>query len=193
MSRFRFGTLAAVIATGTATVTLTGPAVAQDGFSLTSPELVEGAALPADLKCARDGGDGVSPPLDWTNPPEGTTGFAVIMSHYPQGRTEGVDAPSQYWLLWNIPVGTSGIARGNPTSIGDEGADKDMNSTGYTPPCAPAGRPGGPPHRYTIAVYALSATLTRLPDHDDGAVDWAQMTAEMAGKVLATASLSFTN
>ena len=172
---------------------LSGPAMAQESFSLTSPALTDGAPLPADMKCSRDGGDGLSPPVSWTNSPAGTQGFAIIMHHYPKGRTEGVDAPSQYWLLWNIPASTTGIPRGNPASLGDEGSDKDMHGTGYTPPCAPPGPSEGPPHRYTITVYALSAPLATLPAHDDGAVNWEQMVAAMDGLVLGSSSISFTN
>ncbi len=175
------------------TAGLGAPAIAQERFTLTSPALVDGGALPPDLRCTRDGGDGLSPPVNWTTPPAGTNGFAIIMHHYPRGHVEGVDAPSQYWLLWNIPADTKGIARGNPTSIGDEGADKDMRATGYTPPCAPPGRADGPAHRYTITVYALSAPLTELPAQDDGDVDWAQMVAAMDGSVLASSALTFTN
>ena len=94
-------------------------------FTLTSPELTDGGLLPADLKCTRDGGDGVTPPLQWTYVPAGTKSLALIMHHYPRGTREGVDAPSQYWLLWNIPADTRALPRGNPASIGDEGADKD--------------------------------------------------------------------
>lgn len=165
--------------------------MAQDAFTISSSALVDGDPLPDDLRCTRNGGDGVSPPIAWSNPPAGTAGYAVIMHHYPKGRVEGKDTPSQYWLLWNIPADTTEIARGNPTSIGDEGSDKDERFTGYTPPCAPAGPP--PPHRYTITVYALSAPLSSLPDHDDGDVDWAQMTEAMDGLVLAESSVSFTN
>ena len=167
---------------------LAAPLMAQDVFTLSSPALVDGAALPVDLKCARDGGDGLSPPIEWRNAPEGTAGFAIIMHHYPRGRIEGKDAPSQYWLLWNIPAETTSIARGNPLSIGDEGADKDMRRTGYTPPCSPAGSL----HEYTITAYALSATLA-LPDHDDGMVNWDKMTSAMDGLVLGEASLRFVN
>jgi len=188
LSRFSVLHAVGVFAFSTA---FTAPAIAQEAFALTSPVLFDGGPLPADLKCTRDGGDGLSPPLAWENPPEGTTGYAVIMHHYPRGRVEGVDAPSQYWLLWNIPLATTSIARGNPTSIGDEGADKDARRTGYTPPCSPPGPP--PPHRYTITVYALSAPLTGLPDHDDGDVDWTQMTKAMRGLVLGSSSFTFTN
>lgn len=167
------------------------PVFAQEAFTVRSAELIDGGPLPEGLKCTRDGGDGVSPPLAWENAPAGTNGYAVIMHHYPKGRVAGVDAPSQYWLLWNIPATTTEIARGNPTSIGDEGADKDERSAGYTPPCSPAGPP--PPHEYTVTVYALSAPLAGLADHDDADVDWTAMTRAMEGLVLASSSLTFTN
>jgi len=168
---------------------LSGPAMAQAAFTLTSPVMVDGGTLPVDLKCERDGGDGLSPPINWTNPPKGTQDYAIIMHHYPRGKVEGVDAPSHYWLLWNIPASTTGIARGNPTSIGDEGADKDMRRTGYTPPYSPPGYL----HQYTITVYALRAPLATLPNHDDGNVDWQQMIAAMDGLVLGSFAITFEN
>lgn len=171
------------------TAASSGPAMAQEVFTLTSPVMADGGTLPPDLKCERDGGDGLSPPINWTSPPEGTQGYAIIMHHYPRGRVEGVDAPSHYWLLWNIPASTTGIARGNPTSIGDEGSDKDMRRAGYTPPCSPP----GPPHQYTITVYALRAPLASLPNHDDGDVEWGQMIAAMDGLVLGSSALTFSN
>ncbi len=169
--------------------TLATASAAQDGFTLTSPEITDGGTLPAALKCTRDGGDGVSPPLAWSQVPDGTDGFAVIMHHYPRGTVEGRDAPSQYWLLWNIPADTREIARGNPMSIGDEGADKDARTTGYTPPCSPPGAA----HEYTISVYALNDDLTDLPQQDDIAVDWQTLTSAMDGKVIASAEFSFEN
>ncbi|MEP2471846.1 MAG: hypothetical protein ABJH45_09845, partial [Paracoccaceae bacterium] len=104
--------------------------------------------LPAALKCTRDGGDGVSPPLVWSEIPAGNESLAVIMHHYPRGAVAGRDVPNQYWLQWNIPPNTSELDRANPTSIGDEGADKDERQTGYTPPCSPAGSA----HECTITV-----------------------------------------
>ena len=158
-------------------------------FTLTSPQLTDGGLLPADLKCARDGGDGVTPPLQWTYVPAGTKSLALIMHHYPRATREGVDAPSQYWVLWNIPADTRALPRGNPASIGDEGADKDEQSTGYTPPCSPPGQK----HKYIITLYALNGPLDTLPARDDGKVNWSTMKAAMTGKIIGSTSISFLN
>lgn len=176
-----------------------GPAEATDnappanvpiaGFTLTSPDLTDGGALPAALKCTRDGGEGVTPPLEWTSIPAGTKSLALIMYHYPRGTSEGADAPSQYWLLWNIPPETRSLPRGNPESIGDEGADKDEKRTGYTPPCSPPGSQ----HKYTITLYALNASLDTLPARDDPYVDWLAMKTAMQGKIIGSSSISFLN
>ena len=168
---------------------LAGSAAAQDTFMLSSPVMVNGGTLPADLKCTRDGGDGLTPPLAWSGTPVDTQGLALIMHHYPKGTVEGVDAPSQYWLLWNIPVDTVELPRGNPASIGDEGGDKDQRRTGYTPPCSPPGAQ----HEYVITLYALSSALDDLPAHDDLQVDWSSMTRAMEGKIIASSSIAFLN
>lgn len=110
-----------------------GIANAQGDFTLTSPTINDGGDLPFDFKCTRDGGAALTPGLQWSDAPIGTESFAVIMHHYPQNTTEGVDDPSQYWLLWDIPATTTDLPAGNPNSVGHEGADKDRNITGYTP------------------------------------------------------------
>lgn len=161
----------------------------REGFVLTSAALTEGGMLPSDLKCMRDGGDGVTPPLQWQTVPDGTESLAIIMHHYPRDTVEGVDAPSQYWLLWNIPAETRTLPRGNPASIGDEGADKDGRRTGYTPPCSPPGAT----HEYTITLYALKRPLDTLPMRDDANVDWSRMTKAMEGKIIEASSIMFKN
>lgn len=170
-------------------MTLTGTGEAQQSFTLTSPSFEDGSTLPADLKCTRNGGDGTSPPLQWTAVPEGTKSLALIMHHYPRGTSEGVDAPSQYWLLWNIPVETNGLERGNLLSIGTEGSDKDGRHTGYTSPCSPSGQQ----HEYAITVYALDGHLDDLPTHDDVSVDWLTLTNAMLGKVIDFSKIEFLN
>ncbi len=166
-----------------------GPVAAQVDFTLTSPVMTDGGILPADLKCTRDGGDGLSPPLEWDAVPDGTESLALIMHHYPHGTVEGEDTPSHYWLLWNIPADTTEIPRGNPASLGDEGADKDMQRIGYTPPCSP----GEEQHEYTITLYALNAPVDALPTQDDPTVDWTAMVKAIDGKAIAESSISFLN
>lgn len=163
--------------------------MAHENFTLTSPAIAAGKMLPADLKCQRDGGDGLSPPLNWTAVPEGSKSLALIMHHYPRGSVEGKDSPSHYWLLWNIPVETTGLDRGNTASIGTEGSDKDGRRTGYTSPCSPAGGK----HRYTITIYALNAMLDSLPENDDLSIDWRSMTDAMQGKILSASKIDFLN
>lgn len=168
---------------------MTGCTKAQDSFVLTSPVLSDGEPLPTDLKCTRDSGDGVTPPLEWSSIPEGTKSLALIMHHYLRGAVEGQDVPSQYWLLWNIPADTKALPRDNPASIGTEGADKDRRRTGYTPPCSPL----GPQHKYTITLYALKGVLDMLPAQDALEVDWSAMTKAMEGTIIASSEISFLN
>lgn len=159
-------------------------------FELNSPELVDGAAMPDNLKCSRDGGSGLSPPLAWTNAPRDTGGYAIVMQHYPRGTYPGVNEPSPYWLVWNIPADAEGVGEGNPDGLGVEGSDKDNRSTGYTPPCSPA---GGATHEYAIWVYALDGPLADLPAQDSIEIDWSDVMAALDGHVLNAATLTFTN
>lgn len=159
-------------------------------FTVTSSALLDGAALPDDLRCTRSGGDGVSPPLSWENVPADTQAYAIVMQHYPNGTYPGVNEPSHYWLVWNIPADADGVARGNPSSLGVEGSDKDLRATGYTPPCSPA---GAGTHEYTIWVYALDAPLANLPEQDDIGTGWTDVMAALKGHVLAGDSISFLN
>ncbi len=159
-------------------------------FELTSPELVDGAAMPDTLKCTRDGGSGLSPPLAWANAPRETGGYAIVMQHYPHGTYPGVNDPSHYWLVWNIPADSDGVETGNPDSLGVEGSDKDIRNTGYTPPCSPA---GGGTHEYTIWVYALDGPLTDLPAEDSIEISWPDVMGALDGHVLNAASITFTN
>ena len=158
-------------------------------LKLTSPVMENGGTLPADLKCTRDGGDGLSPPIDWVGVPDGTQSFAVVMHHYPGNRVEGVDNPSHYWLVWNIPADTRSLPRGNPESLGNEGGDKDKRYIGYTPPCSP----GNASHKYTITVYALDTDTISLGSEDNIDVDWAALTGSIKDHVLESAALGFRN
>jgi phosphatidylethanolamine-binding protein (PEBP) family uncharacterized protein len=92
--------------------------------------------------------------------------------------------------MWNIPADSTDIPRGNPTSLGVEGAAKDGRRTGYTPPCSP---PPSAQHEYTITLYALNSPLIALPATDDLQVDRLPMTAAIDGMVIASSAISFLN
>ena len=162
---------------------------ADEQFTLSSPDIQEQGTLSLGGKCQRDGGKGLSPPLEWSSAPAGTQSFALVMHHYPRGTVIGRDDPSQYWLLWNIPADVRSLSAGNRESLGNEGADKDRRGVGYTPPCSP----GGATHSYTITLYALNAAPQALGSTDDPGVDWADVMTAIEGKVIASSALSFLN
>lgn len=73
--------------------------------------------------------------------------------------------------------------------MGDEGADKDENWTGYTPPCSPRGAR----HKYTITLYALTAAPDILPSNDSKKIDWTEMTRVIEPLIISSSSLTFWN
>ena len=158
---------------------------AEDTFTVLSSAFSEGESLPATHSCSRDGGSDLSPPLSWSNPPEGTTEYALIMYHYPD---DSVETPSHYWEVWNIPSSVTSLESGNPLSVGNEGSNKDGVGTGYTPPCSP----GDAVHHYTIRVYALSESLEALGSSDNLDVGWTEFIAAVEAISLGYAEVSFT-
>lgn len=160
---------------------------ASGDFTLTSTSFADGDALPDDLKCERDGGDGLSPPLAWSGLPADTASIALVMEHWPS--EDANPPPNAYWLLWDVPADTTSLSRGNTESVGHEGSDKDGVGTGYTPPCSPG---GDVTHDYTIRLYALSEAAG-LTDGDDLLVDWTALTTALESITLETAELTFVN
>ncbi len=122
--------------------------VSSDGiFTLASPEVTEGGALPKEFTC-----DGASAtlPLSWSGVPEGTKSFAVVMHHIP-----GPGDSHWYWVLYNIPANVTKLEK-NTSGIGTLGNNSVNGETKYAPPCSK-----GPGEKlYTYTIYALSAEPT---------------------------------
>ena len=145
-------------------------------FTLTSPAFQNGGTLPAVYTCD---GAGHSPPLAWTDAPEGTAQFAVLMS------TPANDGLKWNWVLYGIPGDVTSLAGGS-TGVGVAGLTSDGPALAYSPPCSQG--PGA--KTYSFTVYALSATpaLSVPPDSVTGQV----LTAAIGHLILSSSELSVT-
>jgi phosphatidylethanolamine-binding protein (PEBP) family uncharacterized protein len=137
------------------------------GFSLTSPDLADGAKFdPTMYTCQMNGGtfgSGVNPELDWTGVPAGTMSFVITFIDTSIADKNPTDTKSQHWAIWNIPWDpstgkVSQFPKATKTLSGDLMSAKQNGS--YLAPCAQglANAPNDDQYAYTI--YALStATL----------------------------------
>jgi len=75
-------------------------------FQLRSPAFGPGGDIPVKHTC--DGSD-VSPPLRWTDPPDGTKGFALAVNDIDS--TSGI---SVHWLFYGIPAPLRELPEGIP-------------------------------------------------------------------------------
>jgi Raf kinase inhibitor-like YbhB/YbcL family protein len=122
------------------------PAVKGATLSLKSSAFEAGGTVPRRFTCD---GAGTSPPLEWSNPPEGTRELVLVV--------QDPDAPGGtfvHWTLFGIPPQTTSIRAGAIP----RGAREGQNSSGkdgWTGPCPPKGAGA---HRYDFAIYGLRGT-----------------------------------
>jgi Raf kinase inhibitor-like YbhB/YbcL family protein len=141
---------------------------------LTSTSWSDGGEIPVKYAGA---GMSISPALSWTNVPMGTVEFVLIMNDpepvTPRGAATG---DILHWLVVKIPATATSVPEGAGAAQPQlpEGARQVQ---AYRGPGAPA---AGPPHHYTLTLYALNAALD-LP----AGADRAAVMAAMDGKVLA--------
>lgn len=120
-------------------------------IELTSPAFQSGGTIPTQY--TGDGAD-QSPPLQWSEPPQGTRSFALIC--------DDPDAPQAtwvHWVLFNLPPGIRELKEGlPPVNVLINGAKQgknDFGNIGYGGPAPPEGKP----HRYFFKLYALSKAV----------------------------------
>jgi Raf kinase inhibitor-like YbhB/YbcL family protein len=116
-------------------------------FTLTSPAFVEGETIPPQYSCD---GHNLAPPLVWSDPPEDTRGFALIM--------DDPDAPNgtfTHWVLYDIPATARSLA---DQSFGTA-LRNDFGHAAYGGPCPPVGHG---PHRYFLTLYAVDVPSLTL-------------------------------
>jgi Raf kinase inhibitor-like YbhB/YbcL family protein len=128
-----------------------------------------------------DGAD-ISPALEWSDVPNGTRSFALIV--------DDPDAPDPanprmtwvHWVLYNIPAAASSLpegAKGKDLAKGTLQGLNDWKKTGYGGPCPPVGK-----HRYFFKLYALDIVLPDLSRPTK-----AKLEKAMEGHILSKAEL----
>lgn len=126
-----------------------------------SPTMLTGEWMPRDYS---PDGRNVSPPLRWSNLPEGTQQIAVVLEDYGAGNPP----PWVHWIIYNIPPTATGLPEGIP--IDPEapmppelaGAVQGNNGWGRAIYRGPA-PPVGSVHYYSFVVYALDDALDLPP------------------------------
>jgi Raf kinase inhibitor-like YbhB/YbcL family protein len=136
-------------------------ASAQGVFTLSSPSFKDGERLAtknagnnkSNPNCV---GENVSPALSWSNPPEGTKSFAILMFD-PEGRPPG---GVSHWVAYGIPASVTGFAEGEVSKPSDKyvGGSSLMKLPNYFGPCTPP----GPQHHYTFTLMATDLEPTAL-------------------------------
>ncbi len=133
-------------------------------FELSSPAFDEGQPIPGKFAfngfgCTREN---VSPALDWSDAPDGTESFA-LMVHDPDAPTGG--AGFWHWIALDIPASESGLAEGAGMEGKMPGAARmirnDYGAVAYGGPCPPEADDA---HRYNFTLYALPMASLETPD-----------------------------
>jgi hypothetical protein len=146
-------------------------------FTLSSPAFAAGGEIPQRYTCE---GDDVSPPLEWSAPPDGTRSLALIVDDPDAPDPKAPKMTWVHWVLYDLPPGERGLpeAMRKPPAGALEGLN-DWKRTRYGGPCPPIGR-----HRYVHKLYALDRVLPDL-----GRPTKARLEQAMQGHVLAKAEL----
>jgi Raf kinase inhibitor-like YbhB/YbcL family protein len=123
-------------------------------MTLDTTAWTDGGLIP--LKYAQAGHD-VSPPLRWTNAPDPTASFVLIVHDLDAPIGDGADDLLQ-WMVWNIPGTSRAVAEGQPQGPQLADGSRQISATGpyYRGPGAPA---SGPPHHYVFELFALDAMI----------------------------------
>jgi Raf kinase inhibitor-like YbhB/YbcL family protein len=121
-------------------------------ISVTSPAFRDGQAIPK--KYTADG-ENVSPPLQWSRGPSGTTRYVLMVEDPDAGRK----TPAMHWLVYHIPVGTNELPE-NAAATGNLRQGKNYKGMiGYAGPNPPKGNV----HHYHFQVFAIDQTAEIPP------------------------------
>ena len=171
-------------------------------IELTSPEFNERKRIPKKYGCEQEN---VSPPLAWTDVPEGTVSLALLVDsdQFPGAR-------SVHWVLWGIPPDARELPEAVPNgseapAIGPaarQGTNDDQE-IGWSGPCpepvifrtTSEGHPKGETlvKRYSFSLFALDTDIDLGPEAkkedlleaiDGHILAGGQLIGEQVGKVV---------
>jgi len=149
-------------AAGVLTIVFATGAEAQGPFTLTSTTFKDGQLMPRKVANSTSTnpncvGENVSPQLSWSNPPEGTRSFAILMED-PEGRG---GAGVHHWVAYGIPPSVTSFAEGEVNKPSDKfvGGKSTQGVGHYSGPCTPPGSP----HHYTFVLIATDLDPKELP------------------------------
>jgi Raf kinase inhibitor-like YbhB/YbcL family protein len=127
-------------------------------MTLSTSAWADGAQIP--VKHAQPGHD-VSPPLTWSDPPDGTASFTLVVHDLDAPIANGSD-DVLHWLVWNIPATSRALPEGLPQGPQLPDGLRQISATGpyYRGPAAPA---SGPVHHYVFELFALDTTIDVAP------------------------------
>ena len=148
-------------------------------LTIASAAFAQGAELPARFTCE---GKNCSPELHWSGVPANARSLLLIVDDPDAPDPNAPKLTWVHWLLYNIPVQSTGLAEGIAPAelpLGTLEGITDFKGTGWRGPCPPIGR-----HRYYFRLYALHCMLPDLKRPNRASLERA-----MAGQVIASAEL----
>jgi len=151
-----------LLAASALTLAFAASAAAADPFMVTSTTFKDGQLMPRKVantnpqnpNCV---GENVSPQLSWSNAPEGTKSFALLMED-PEGRG---GAGGHHWVAYGIPASVTSFAEGEVSKPSDKyvGGKSTQGVGNYSGPCTGPGAP----HHYTFVLIATDFDPKELP------------------------------
>jgi Raf kinase inhibitor-like YbhB/YbcL family protein len=148
--------------TGAAAMLIAAPLAASAApFNVTSTSWKDNDPIPAKYAGAHPGrecgGQNVSPQLSWSDAPEKTKSFAIVMFD-PEG---GNGLGSIHWVAYGIPATKTSFAEGEASNPPKDyvGGKNNVGTDHYFGPCGPAEHAL---HHYIITVIATDLATDAL-------------------------------
>ena len=150
-------------------------------MQITSNAFSDGGKIPIQYVMPGAGGQNVSVPLAWSNPPAGTQSFALAMvDPHPIARNW------VHWLVIDLPQDATSLPAGASGKKMPPGAVELKNSFGEPGYGGPQPPRGSGDHPYVFTLYALSVPRVDLGKN----TSLAAFKQALEAKTLATATLT---